>query len=217
MKKTMMTLIVLILIAGSGWAADNDTTSSPDQTDSDSSVSAPDQSDAESSAATPDIKESESQGAPSEQSSSELAVEPPEETSHSFGHMILLYIPNRILDVFDFARLRVRVGPGFALGARVTKPISFFFGGYGSVYVGLPGPRMEPTVKLPFGIENYGGLSLSLLDSTNEGRFAPNYSPTEIGTSLQFLIVGFDVDVDPVEVLDLALGFLFIDIRGDDL
>ncbi|MCU0600002.1 MAG: hypothetical protein MUE70_12215 [Desulfobacterales bacterium] len=140
-----------------------------------------------------------------------------EKTGHGFGHKLLLYLPNRVLDIFDFARLRLRVGPGFAVGARATKPVSVFVGGYASVYAGLPGPRLEPTVKLPVGMENYGGVSVSVADATSDGYFGPNYSPTEIGAGFQLLIIGIDIGVDPVEVLDLATGFLFIDLRGDDL
>lgn len=141
-------------------------------------------------------------------------VETPE---HGFGHKLLFYIPNRFIDVFDFIRLRVRVGPGFAAGVRATRLLTLSAGGYSSVYAGLPGPRLKPIIKLPFGIENYTGLEASVLDASNKGRFAPGYSITEIGASVHLILVGIDVTVDPVEVLDLVLGFLFIDIRGDDL
>lgn len=216
MKKFFLTLLIILLFSASGWAEDqqtSDTTPESDITTNETAESTP-----ETSATSPET-EMDTQAdtdQTDEENTPEATEIDKEEPSHSFGHKLLWYIPNRILDVFDFARVRVRVGPGIALGARVTKPISFFFGGYGTVFVGLPGPRLEPTVKLPIGLENYGGLSVSLLDSTNDGRFAPNYSPTEIGVSLHFLIPGFDVGVDPVEVIDLALGFIFIDIRGDD-
>jgi hypothetical protein len=162
--------------------------------------------------------------APSEKTTtvSEETAAPPKEvqeekTEHGFGHKLLFYLPNRILDVFDLVRLRLRVGPGFAVSARATKPISVFFGGYASVYAGLPGPRLEPTVKLPVGIENYGGISVSVADGTSEGPFSPNYSSTEIEAGFQALILGVDVGIDPYEILDLAAGFFFIDLRGDDL
>lgn len=221
MKKIIFTLFIMVFLSGAGWASEQTASDAspestpPEQQTTEPAASSVSEDTSGSDSETPAVSEDTS-GSDTEMpvASTDMEEEKPE---HSFGHKLLFYIPNRFLDVFDFVRLRVRVGPGIALGARVTKPLSFFFGGYGSVYVGLPGPRLEPIVKLPVGIENYGGLSLSLLDSTNEGRFAPNYSPTEIGISWQFLIIGSDVDVDPVEVIDLALGFLFIDIRGDDL
>jgi hypothetical protein len=213
MKKIILTLLVIILFSVSASAEDQKTTDTAPETQVTSTTSQETATPPSDATETTQTEPAASADAPPPPA----ADMKPEKKSHSFGHKLLFYIPNRFLDTFDFVRLRVRVGPGFALGARVTKPISFFFGGYGSVYVGLPGPRLKPTVKLPIGLENYGGLSLSLLDSTNEGRFAPNYSPTEIGFSWQFLVVGSDVDLDPVEIIDLALGFLFIDIRGDDL
>ena len=215
MKKLILTLSAVLLFSVSGWAIDLQTVNSApgsDITRQETIESTP-----ETSATSPNTKTDTASVQTDEKMTPDATDLEPEEPSHSFGHKLLFYIPNRFLDVFDIVRLRVRIGPGFALGARLTKPLSFFFGGYGTVFVGLPGPRLEPNVKLPFGLENYGGLSLSLLDSTNEGKFDPDYSPTEIGYSLQFLIAGFDVDVDPVEILDLATGFIFIDLRGDDL
>jgi hypothetical protein len=207
MKKIILTLFIILFLSGAGWASEQTASDAPpESTPPEQQTTEPD---------TSSVSEDTS-GSDTETATASTDMEE-EKPDHGIGHKLLFYIPNRFLDVFDFVRLRLRVGPGFALGGRVTKPISFFFGGYSSVYIGLPGPRLKPIVKLPVGIENYGGLSLSLLDSTNEGKFAPNYSNTEIGYSLQLLIVGADVDVDPVEVIDLVLGFLFIDIRGDDL
>ena len=38
----------------------------------------------------------------------------------------------------------------------------------------------------------------------------------ETGTGIYAGIIGLDVGADPVEALDLVLGFLFIDLTGDD-
>jgi hypothetical protein len=191
MKKTILMVMcfgMLVLFVGLGWAAENEIPAQP--------------------AETPSVLKDTA--APP----TEVQEEKPQ---HGFGHKLLFYLPNRILDVFDFARLRLRVGPGFAVSARATKPLSVFFGGYASVYAGLPGPRLEPTVKLPVGIENYGGISVSVADGAAGGPFSPNYSSTEIEAGFQLLIIGLDIGIDPLEVLDLATGFLFIDLRGDDL
>jgi hypothetical protein len=198
MKKWVLCLIVPLFIAGHAMAADQEATAQPGET----SVQT----------ATP-----EGSAGTTSTAKEEAAVKSaPEKKEHGFGHKLLLYIPNRILDVFDFVRLRVRVGPGIAVGVRATKPLTLAFGGYTSIYAGLPGPRREPTINLPIGIENYVGAEVSVLDSSNEGRFSPNYSSTEIGVSVHPLLVGLDVAVDPLEVLDLAAGFLFIDLCGDD-
>ena len=128
-----------------------------------------------------------------------------------------MYIPNRILDVFDILRLRVRVGPGVAVDARATKVASAFVGSYASVYVGLPGPRNRPLPKLPVGLESRNGVQASVVDATVSGGLDPDYGPAEIGFGAQLAIVGFDVGVEPLEILDLLAGLFFINLTNDDL
>ncbi len=229
MKKIIMALFLVVLIAGTGWAAD-EAVSAPspesgsqaviEESGGDKSMEAP---------VTESVNEEPMKGTVTEPSSkepvAETAQEPvaptaamePEEPKHGFGHKLLFYIPNRLLDVFDFARLRLRVGPGIAVGARATKLVEVFVGGYASVFVGLPGPRLEPVVKLPVGIENYSGISVSVADGTSEGKRGPGYSNTEFGAGFQLALLGIDIGLDPMEILDLATGFIFIDLRGDDL
>lgn len=209
MKKVIMALALVGFIAASGWAAEEETSMSSSENES--------QATAQESAADESVGEAVTES-PSSAPDLETSAMEPEEPKHGFGHKLLFYIPNRILDVFDFARLRVRVGPGIAVGVRATKLLSGFIGGYASVYAGLPGPRMAPTVKLPIGFESYSGIGVSVVDATSGGKHTgPDYSPTEFGAGFQLLIVGFDFGLDPVEVLDLVTGFIFIDIRGDDL
>ncbi|MEW6077869.1 MAG: hypothetical protein AB1724_08660 [Thermodesulfobacteriota bacterium] len=212
MKKWMLCFIVLVFITGQALAAEKTTTGTPE------AASAQTTTIEEVPEVTDTTGKSADKTAPAEPTDKTATAggKTSEVKKHGFGHKLLLYIPNRILDVFDFVRLRVRVGPGIAVGVRATKPLTLAVGGYTSIYAGLPGPRREPTINLPIGIENYVGAELSVLDGSNEGRFSPNYSSTEIGVSVHPLIVGLDLAVDPLEVLDLALGFLFIDLCGDD-
>lgn len=142
----------------------------------------------------------------------------PQASHHGFGHTLLLYIPNRIFDVFDVVRARVRLGPGVAVGFRVTKWTDVFLGAYKSVYLGLPGPRQVPRVPWPGGIESRSGLAASVADATVTSYDSdPRYAATEVGVGVQAILVGAEVGVDPAEVFDLVLGFLFIDFREDDL
>lgn len=136
---------------------------------------------------------------------------------HSLGHKLLMYIPNRIFDLFDIVRARLRVGPGLAVGARVTTPVSAYVGSYAAIYAGLPGPRQEPSIPWPIGFESLSGVSVSVADAAIGGPVDPDYSPTEIGASLHLLLVGADLNADPVELVDFLAGFLFLDVRGDDL
>jgi hypothetical protein len=133
------------------------------------------------------------------------------------AHKILFYLPNRVFDLLDVVRLRARVGPGVAVGARVTDAADIYFGSYTSVFAGLPGPRMGPEIPVPAGIETKSGVEASVADATLEGNFGPGYSPTEVGVSLHAILIGADVGIDPVEIADFVIGILNLDLRDDDL
>jgi len=141
----------------------------------------------------------------------EEVVEP--EKKKSLGHRLLFYVPNRAFDVFDIVRARIRFGPGIAVDARVTRYGDLFAGAYTSFFVGLPGPRTKPRLPLPVGIESRAGVGVALADATVRG---PEYGYGEVGAGFHALFLGLDVGVDPIEALDLVLGFLFIDLTGDD-
>ena len=132
-------------------------------------------------------------------------------------HPILMYIPNRIFDVLDIVRARVRIGPGLSVGARVASIVTVFVGGHSTAYVGLPGPRGKPEVSLPFGLEDSSGPSLApAKENSEETDRYPYYGPMEIGAEAQAAIVGVSVGVEPLEALDFLAGIIFIDLKGDD-
>ncbi|MBU0677948.1 MAG: hypothetical protein KJ626_07500 [Verrucomicrobia bacterium] len=132
-------------------------------------------------------------------------------------HRVLMYIPNRVLDIFDMVRLRVRVGPGLAAGVRATEFADVYAGSYASVYVGLPGPRSRKIPRLPVGLESFNGLEVSAAQLATGAGMGPDYSTTEIGASAHLFIVGVDAGFDPMEIVDLIGGFFCWDPRGDDL
>jgi len=132
------------------------------------------------------------------------------------GNPILMYLPNRLFDIFDLVRLRVRAGPGFALSARATEVLDATMGGYTSIFVGLRGPRGEPRIPWPAGIEKFAGVEVSVAGGSDEARFDPHYGAFEVGAGVHLVLLGVDVGVEPMEALDLVLGFLFIDIAKDD-
>jgi len=132
-------------------------------------------------------------------------------------HPVLMYIPNRIFDVLDLARARVRVGPGFTIQARVTDALDVVLGAHATVFAGIPGPRGEPRVNLPIGFETFAGSELGPLgDRTDEGWSKPYYGPLEVGAGFQAALVGVDVGIDPLEIFDLIAGIFFFDPCGDD-
>lgn len=139
------------------------------------------------------------------------------EASHGLLHTVLWYVPDRLLDVLDIFRLRVRLGPGVAAGVRATKVAQAYVGSYASLYAGLPGPRLRRIPKSPVGVESYNGIAISVVEAATGGGVAPDYSSTELGFDLQLGIIGLAFGVDPVEILDLGAGLLTFDPREDDI
>lgn len=136
----------------------------------------------------------------------------------SSGHAVLMWLPNRVFDVLDIVRLRLRVGPGLGAGVRVTELADVTLGGWSSVFVGIPGPRGRPVINWPFGLETYAGAEVSVLDaSTEDDEHAPNYGPAEVGLGLHLLILGLDIGVEPWEAVDFIVGLAFFDPVGDDV
>lgn len=132
-------------------------------------------------------------------------------------HQILLYIPNRIFDVLDIVRIKAKVGPGFDVGIQITEPVRLYAGGHTAIYLGLPGPRQERIIPIPVGAEAKAGGALSVLDGMVKSNTGTDYSYTEIALESQLLLVGIDVGIDLVEIVDFFAGLVFLEIREDDL
>jgi len=126
---------------------------------------------------------------------------------------IVCYIPNRVFDLLDIVRFRLRVGPGISAGVRATELLSGYAGVHSSLYVGLRGPRGEKEIPWPLGFDNRAGAQVSLADaSTGE----PYYDPLEVGLEAQPLIAGVNIGIGFFEILDFITGLVFIDLTGDD-
>jgi hypothetical protein len=133
------------------------------------------------------------------------------------GHQLLWYIPNRISDLLDIVRLRLRVGPGFQIGARITEAVDLNVGGYTSIFIGIPGPRQAREFNWPFGFESLSGMEFMFWDGTASPGDGPNYGLTEIGLGLQVVLVGLDLGVDVWEALDFVTGLVCVDPGEDDI
>ena len=138
-------------------------------------------------------------------------------SSRSITHRLILWAPNRVLDVFDIMRVRIRLGFGLGLGVRATKYVAAFAGSYTTIYAGLPGPRCRRMPRSPVGLESYNGAKASVVDLTVDGGIGPAYSATEFGAGFQLILLGIDIGIDPFEVIDFAGGILLWDPRQDDL
>jgi len=144
-------------------------------------------------------------------------AEPYSETSWSgVGWTALMYIPNRILDILDVVRAKLRLGPGFAIGAQATSVTHVYVGTYFTVFIGLPGPRQRKMPKLPVGVETRTGAQLSKADVTLEGGLGPDYGRWEFALSFQLAIIGADLGLDPYEFWDFLAGLATYDPAGDD-
>ena len=129
---------------------------------------------------------------------------------------ILLYLPNRILDLMDIFRARLRIGPGIAAGIRITDAGDLYLGSYVSMYAGLPGPRGRKLPRSPIGVESYNGAEISLAAATTGFGVGPEYTFSEVGLDAQIALVGFAFSIDPAELVDFVAGIFTIDIMDDD-
>jgi hypothetical protein len=155
-------------------------------------------------------------------------------------HRILWYLPNRILDAFDVAKLSIGVGPGVGLEVYVTRAIWVSYLNYRSWRFGFDGRtlgayedgqyrrwrindwhlaewygRNAAACRIPkFALKNF---------RPHEAPLVPGKAAVEeieknlfdIGATVHFL-VGADALVRPWEVLDLIVGLWADDPAQDD-
>ncbi len=126
---------------------------------------------------------------------------------------IVLYLPNRVFDVLDIVRLRLRIGPGLSAGVSATEAADVFIGSHTSIYAGLRGSRGKPQIPWPCGVENRSGAELSVIDETQSNVYS---DPLGCGAQAQVGIIGLNVMFNLYDMLDLLTGFALIDIAKDD-
>lgn len=158
---------------------------------------------------------------------------------NDFLEKVALYIPNRLIDALDLFSFSLGVGPVIEarlmgtrfvdVGAGASLFCYKFYKNYNRQY----GLGVEEGWYWSFifvGEERYSMLSsTSLVDKYAEDRagipdpttrtydfFEGSRDYWAIGGALGFLVDG-DLYVHPMEWVDFALGFLTIDIKGDDL
>jgi hypothetical protein len=123
---------------------------------------------------------------------------------------VLLWLPNRVLDLIDVFRVDVGVGPSFGAVVRVTK--------YGEV-----GYRQMAPASLRIG--DFGRQMPILIESSNEFGVGPAYvnssdrhvCPGEIGLGADVLVAGAYGGVCVDELADFLAGIFFIDLKDDDI
>jgi len=123
---------------------------------------------------------------------------------------VLLWIPNRFLDLVDVFRLDVGVGPSFGGVIRITDQAEL---GY---------RKMLPT---SIRIGDMGRRIPVLVETSNEKGVSPNYQDSkdrevckgEVGLGADALIVGAYGGICFDELADFITGIFFIDIKDDDI
>jgi hypothetical protein len=139
------------------------------------------------------------------------AEEEEEEEERSFLTGVLLYLPNRVMDIFDVARAGVNVGPGIGVDVSATEYLQAQAFTHASVGVGLETLRHSPLFA---GAE--AGVGIGPLGAVGDAGATWYRSPGDFRVGLYLALVGAHVAIEPVEILDFILGFLTIDLKDDD-
>mgnify|MGYP004712014807 FL=1 len=158
------------------------------------------------------------------------------EKSNSIGKKLLMYIPNRLLDLLDIVSIELKSGAVIGAEARVTR--AFGIGGevgtYGSALKGYNrqygfavtegaegqfffGSAMDLARPLVWGdIERYWiqGTNFPLPSNRIYQEKARDYWALELGASCLF---GVKVSIHPVAIADFFTGLILIDVEDDDL
>lgn len=134
-----------------------------------------------------------------------------EESGRGLVHVVLLYIPNRILDLFDVARFGVEVGLGIGIDAEATDALRGAAMFRTSAGAGLQGLRHLPVKLSSEGYAGFGPIDLG----ADPGL--PWYRDFwDVRLDVFVALVGAHVAVNPKEIADFVLGFATIDIADDD-
>ncbi len=157
----------------------------------------------------------------------------------SVSDKLLFYLPNRILDVMDIFTLNLGFGPTAKMELQVTR--AFGFGaGVGATYkmykawnrqygfgrqvgwdaaftcVYAENIEVDDTTRLVHHYwEDFGGVPVPTTSMYDYFTGWVDY--WAIGGTGGLFLVEADVYIHPTEIADLITGFLFMDIRNDDI
>ena len=149
---------------------------------------------------------------------------------------ILLYLPDRVLDLFDIVTVGVNFGPGVYVDAHVTRAAQLALGARMNFGVGWHERRSlglqyrsDLTANLlPFGTQGsmafqVGTSGLSMGRESETGLHVPTdpiyqsvYDYWSVGGSFNALIIGAEVDLHLLQIVDFFAGIFGADICNDD-
>ena len=133
-----------------------------------------------------------------------------DEGGGGFLDALMMYIPNRFLDLVDIFKADVGVGPSVGAVVRVTK--------YGQV-----GLRAIAPMSARLGL--LGRRAPAMLETSSEMGIGPAYKRSkdrkvcwgEVGAGVDLILVGGYLGACPDELVDFVAGIFFLDLKGDDL
>src|SRR5262245_21319436 len=129
----------------------------------------------------------------------------------SLVHTLLLYVPNRVLDVLDVARAAVDVGPGTGVDLTGTEYMRL-----GMLARTSAGAGYETARHLPVKLAAESYLDVGPL-GVNPGFPITWYRNTwDLRIEAHLFILGAHVAVNPAEIFDAVLGLTTFDLMGDD-
>jgi hypothetical protein len=149
---------------------------------------------------------------------------------------VLLYLPDRLLDLGDVASFDLHLGFGLYVNAHATRALQAAAGARGVTGIGWHerrslGLREQNDAGLvlgAFGAEaNSGTLSgtsgIIAWAETVAGLQQPAHPLYQevrdywgLGAAVTLLVFGFDVDLHPLQVADFAAGWATVDFLADD-
>lgn len=123
---------------------------------------------------------------------------------------IIMYIPNRFLDLIDIVKADVGVGPSFGAVMRITK--------YGQI-----GARTFMPMSARVGL--LGRRAPAMIETDTEIGFGSVYKKShkrsacwgEVGAGADLFVAGAYLGLCPDELIDFIGGIFLFDLKDDDL
>lgn len=134
-------------------------------------------------------------------------VEEETTSGQRFLEAVSWYLPNRILDMADVPRVYITAGDGMGFSARLMRLLTaswFEDSAYGIGWM----PRRPPLFSEHIEERYFCFLAAEAGDLDRD--------PTEVGLSMHFVALGFNVALSGAEVLDALVGLIGIDLMADD-
>jgi len=157
-------------------------------------------------------------------------------TERSPAARVLLYLPDRLLDLADLVSLDLHLGFGLYANVHATRAVQAGLGTRGVTGVGwherrslgLREQQESSLVLVAIGAEATSGaltgtsgiLSWSETVAGLHGPRDPLYQEVRdywaVGAGLTLIFIGMDLDFHPVQVADFVAGIATVDFLGDD-